>query len=276
MARRTSIYVPIIKNSFHRRFQMARMTRRGRMGDIVGKVLFEGDDMVILPRDGSVRKKVLSVDIRAEPQNIVLPSSVVEHFVRLSPNRFIMNSCICRSADGCEDYPIGLGCLFLGIGVTRIDPRLGKMASEEEALAHLKRCREAGLVHLIGRNKLDSMWLGTGRKEELMTICNCCPCCCLWKMLPDLSPELGSSVTRMPGVEVIVDVQACIGCGVCTQGRCFLGAISLADGKAVIDKSLCRGCGRCAEGCPRKAISVTVSDGSMDEAIARIAPLVPF
>jgi ferredoxin len=153
---------------------------------------------------------------------------------------------------------------------------MGRMASEEEALAHLQRCREAGLVHLIGRNKLDSMWLGTGRKEELMTICNCCPCCCLWKMLPDLSPELGSSVTRMPGVDVNVDVQACVGCGACIKGRCFLGAISLAGGKAVIDKSLCRGCGRCAECCPRKAISVTVSDGSLEEAIARIAPLVQF
>jgi hypothetical protein len=73
-----------------------------------------------------------------------------------------MNSCICREAERCEDYPIDLGCLFLGEAALGINPQLGRRVTKEKALQHVRRCREAGLVHLIGRNKLDTMWLGVG------------------------------------------------------------------------------------------------------------------
>ena len=274
MSRRSLVYVPLIRGSFDRRFQLARLTRKGRIADLVGRLLFEGDDMVVLPRDGAV-KRIIHLDVRAVPENIALPSQVAEHFVRQASQRFIMNFCICRSADSCRDYPIELGCLFLGPGVEKIDPSLGSMATEEEALRHLRRCREAGLVHIIGRNKLDSMWLGTGKKEELMTICNCCPCCCLWKMLPELHPDLGGMMGRMPGVEVAVEADSCVGCGLCTRGRCYVNAISLIDGKAAIDGAACRGCGRCAETCSHGAIRIIITDQhAVDETIRRLSPLV--
>jgi len=89
---------------------------------------------------------------------------------------------------GCKDYPMDLGCIFLGEAVKEINPKFGRMATVEEALEHAKKCRDAGLVHLIGKNKLDTVWLNAGPGDKLMTICNCCPCCCLWKILPDISP----------------------------------------------------------------------------------------
>jgi len=70
-----------------------------------------------------------------------------------------MDWCICRKSTKCEDYPIELGCLFLGEATLKIDPRLGHRATKQEALEHVQKCRDAGLVHLIGRNKLDSVWL---------------------------------------------------------------------------------------------------------------------
>ena len=88
-------------------------------------------------------------------------------------------------------------------------------------MAPARRCR-AGLVHLIGRNKLDSVWLGAGPSHKLMTICNCCPCCCLWRMIPQLDPAIGAKVTRMPGVSVTV-TDRCAGCGTCAAGICFCG-----------------------------------------------------
>jgi len=87
---------------------------------------------------------------------------------------------------------------------SRIDPRLGRPVTREEAHAHVRRAGEAGLVHVIGRNKLDAVWLDAWPGEKLLTVCNCCPCCCLWKMLPNLADGIGAKVTKMEGVELAV------------------------------------------------------------------------
>jgi hypothetical protein len=41
-------------------------------------------------------------------------------------------------------------------------------------------------------------------------------CCCLWKMVPQLSGTISSGVTRMPGVTVSV-TDARTGCGRCVE-----------------------------------------------------------
>lgn len=184
-----------------------------------------------------------------------------------------MNFCICRDSEGCQGYPIDLGCLFLGEAVLNIRPEYGRLVSKEEALEHVSRCREAGLVHLVGRNKLDTVWLGVGPGEKLMTICNCCPCCCLWKMLPQLTPMIANRITRMEGVSVTV-TDRCAGCGTCCEGICFVDAIKLVDGRANIGVE-CRGCGRCVEVCPNEAIELSIASSAfLQQAIERLAPLV--
>lgn len=85
-------------------------------------------------------------------EDLVLPSEVARHFVERSSYHFLMNYCIYRVSAHCQDYPRELGCLFLGKATLRTGPRLGRMVSKEDALAHLDRCEEVGLVHLIGRN----------------------------------------------------------------------------------------------------------------------------
>jgi ferredoxin len=181
-----------------------------------------------------------------------------------------MNVCLCRDASTCEDFPTDLGCLFLGEAAEGINPRLGRRVTKAEALAHVHRCREAGLVHMIGRNKLDTVWLGVGPTERLMTICNCCPCCCLWRMLPHVTPEIGAKVSRMPGVSVRV-TELCVGCGACTDGVCFAGAIHLEGGRAQISDE-CRGCGQCVAVCPNEAIEMTVEGSrSVNDTIQRLA-----
>jgi hypothetical protein len=147
-----------------------------------------------------------------------MPSEVIDCFLRRSRYIFIMDRCMCRSSNQCEHYPHELGCIFLGAGTVRIPPKLGHMATAEEAIEHMRKAREKGLVHLIGRNKIDSVWLNTGPKEDLLSICNCCECCCLWKMMPQLSGSIASGVSRMPGVTVTV-TDACNACGRCLKGR---------------------------------------------------------
>jgi ferredoxin len=128
-------------------------------------------------------------------------------------------------------------------------------------------------VHLIGRNKLDTVWLGVGPGHKLLTICNCCPCCCLWKMLPDVDSSISRKITRMPSVSVAV-TERCVGCGLCVGEVCFVDAIRMDDDLAAIGAA-CRGCGRCVEVCPVDAIELSFDeDLFVRESIQRLSPLV--
>ena len=152
---------------------------------------------------------------------------------------------------------------------------MGRQVTKEQALDHARQCREAGLVHTIGRNRLDSIWLGTSPVEDLMTICNCCPCCCLWGIIPDLTPKISQKITSMPGVLVEV-TEKCQGCGTCNDGICFAEAIQLINGRAEISEQ-CRGCGRCLEVCPEEAILLTIGgEKDIQHAIERLNELVDF
>jgi len=225
------------------------------MKKIFDTMLFHHTNLTILPKD-SVVEIQMNTAIR-QPDNIVLPSQVVEYFIRKTYYRFVMNFCLCREAMQCKNHPIELGCLFLGDAARRINPEFGREVTIDEALQHVQKCREAGLIHLVGKDKIDETWLNVGSEGRLLTICNCCSCCCLWRWLPDLDPQISAKIKRMPGVSVQVTDQ-CVGCGTCTK-TCFVHAIIAKDNRAVISDE-CRGCGRCADVCPQHAIKVLITD----------------
>lgn len=266
-------FVNLIKKSFPVRFLAARLTRAPLLGRLANRMLFWGDDLVYLPKD-----RTIQIHAAIErPDDMVLPSQVVEYFIEQANYHWIMNFCLCRDSNHCQDYPVEYGCLFLGEAVLGINPALGRRVTKEEALEHARRCREAGLVHLVGRNRLDKVWLGVSPGEKLLTICNCCPCCCLWKILPVVSPTIAGKVTKMPGVSVAVS-ELCQGCGTCTQEVCFVDAIRLVDEPPDIRAEIgadCRGCGRCVDACPNGAIEISIDGGDyVQETVKRIAPLV--
>src|SRR4030042_1378686 len=221
--RPTRQFVVFLEKMFPYRFLAAKVTRVPLIREIANQMLFKQTNLTVLPKDSLVEIR-LDKSIKP-PDNIVLPSQVVEHFIRNTNYRFIMNFCICREANHCKNHPIEFGCLFLGDEARRINPEFGRQATVKEALTYVKKCREEGLIHLIGRDKIDETWLGVGSNGKLLTICNCCSCCCLWKILSDLDPKIRSKVKRMPGVEVTV-TEKCIGCGTCTE-HCFVCAIRI-------------------------------------------------
>ena len=262
-------FVNLIKKAFPQRFWMARLTNLPLLGDLVDWGLFDGDDLIYLPTDHSIKVN----EHIANPGDYVMPSVVVDHFIDLASHHWVMDFCLCRAVSDCEDYSQQLGCLFLGEAVLKINPSMGRLVSKEEAHQHIQRCRESRLVHMIGRNKLDMLWLGAGPGEKLLTVCNCCPCCCLWKMLPEITPKISDKVNRMPGVDVIV-TDDCLGCGDCMEGICFVNAIQLVDGQALISAN-CRGCGRCVEFCPNEAIDLIIEEnGYVDNAILQLSQRV--
>jgi ferredoxin len=262
-------FVDLVRRYFPSRFSLARLTKLPVVGRMIDYGLFEGDDIIYLPKDGAIQIN----QAVPEPEDLVLPSQVLDHFIERANHLWIMDFCICRDASHCRDYPTELGCLFLGEAVLEINPELGRQVSREDAKAHVRRCREAGLVHLIGRNKLDVVWLGANPGNKLLTICNCCPCCCLWKMIPQIDPSIGRKITKMPSVTVSV-TEDCVGCGLCADEVCFVDAIRMEDGLALIGDA-CRGCGRCVEICPAEAIELSLDQELfMRQSIDRISPLV--
>lgn len=243
----------MIDKFFPQRFRLANLTNYPVFRNLLDRLFFEEDNMFYLTKD-SVIEMNKPVEM---PDNYVLPSKIVEHFIEEANYHLIMDFCICRKFDGCEDYPVELGCLFLGEAAVDVNPNLGKSVSEKEAFEHIERCREAGLVHLIGRNKLDPIWLDVAPGKKLMTICNCCPCCCLWKMIPDLHQDISGKIKKLPGIEIKIN-DDCIGCGECTE-ICFVDAIEVKEGKAEKNDE-CRGCGRCIEVCQKDAIDMEIRD----------------
>ena len=266
-------FVELIKKTFPNRRFIALLTKAPIIGRIVDRLLFEGDDIIYLPKDEPFRK-VISVGKELDASiESALPSQIVHDFIDRANHHWIMNFCICRDSSNCEDYPIELECLFLGEAVHNINPSLGRLVTKEEAHEHVRKCREAGLVHLIGRNKLDSAWLDANPGHKLLSICSCCPCCCLWKVLPSMNPEIGRKVTKLPGLHVRV-TDDCVGCGTCQDGVCFVDAISMIEGRAIISDE-CRGCGRCVEVCPEQAIIMSIdNERYYEDSIERIGRVV--
>lgn len=277
----SDISVNFIKLTFRSRFFLAKICRKiPTLAKLVDKLLFEGDDIQVIPRNASVKSKNLKVkdiEINADipiSEDTVLPNEVIKEMIRRSTHHFIMDFCICRVSTGCKDYPQDLGCLFLGKGATNISSKLGRSVSSEDAIEHVNRCHEAGLVHIIGRNKIDSIWLNTGPKDELLSICHCCPCCCLWKMIPELPEDIGNGFLPMIGVELNFNQELCTGCGMCALDSCFVNAIKMMEGKAEIDLDKCRKCGRCAELCENDALTISLTSDAVNSSIERVEKLV--
>lgn len=269
------ISVRLMKYVFNTRYRLAAFTRKSKtFNKVVRKTLFDGDDMIVIPKDKVVTRTIeTNIEISDPGDSTVLPSDVVKTLISRADDIFIMNFCLCRRSNKCEDFPVDHGCVFMGKGVHRIPPEFGHLATPEEAIRYIDECSDLGLVHIIGRNKLDSIWLSTGKKNDLMTICNCCPCCCLWNMTRSISDDLGSVFKRMDGVTVSLDQGKCVGCGSCSE-ICFTKAVEIHDGVFSIDQAKCRGCGRCAEECPSDAITITYDEGAIDGIVDRIGSLV--
>ncbi len=269
---------------------VARLSHWPVLGKWVDWIFFKGDrafylldDRALLrhEHDGSSRRtfppsgrrRVEINEPLAHPEDMVVPSKVLEYFVSNTEYRWLMSFCPCRVSSKCRDYDRDFGCIFLGKSVLRINSKWGRLVSKEEALSHVRQVSEKGLIHLIGKNRIDTIWLDAKPGHKLLTICSCCPCCCIWGNLPSTLDDIGGRTTRMPGVFVEVDADACTGCGKCADGVCVFDA-TLVEEKAVKTHQ-CRACGKCMSVCPEKAITLRIEDPTfIEETIRRMDEVI--
>jgi len=154
----SDISIKFIKLTFKSLFFMAKTCRKlPLISKVVDKLLFEGDDIQVLPGNGTINMlRTENIEINLDIpvcEDVVLPNDVLKEMIKRSSNHFIMDFCICRVSSDCKDYCHSLGCLFLDKGAKRISKKLGRVVNTDEALEHVDKCQDAGLVHIIGRTK---------------------------------------------------------------------------------------------------------------------------
>jgi UDP-glucose 4-epimerase len=122
----------------------------------------------------------------------------------------------------------------------------------------------------IGKVDPDPYMLGLRDRKHFLTLCFCCPCCCVaMKDFSYFAPEIRARTYRLEGLEVEVTGE-CNGCARCVK-TCYADAIVMEDGIARVTEG-CKGCGLCVLSCPREAITMTIADGNrmVEEALERI------
>lgn len=231
-------------------------------------MLFEDDEIVVIPNTININQKIESEGSE------FLPTDVIKEVIKRCDDIVIMNSCLCRSSNNCKDYPQDIGCIFLGPTTRKIPRHIGHTATVEEALAHVDEADAAGLSHIIGRNKIDTVWMNVHPGKGLLTICHCCPCCCLWKVYPNLDSDISGKLEKLDGVEVTLHEDKCRLCKKCLDEVCMFQAISLKDDKISIDYDICKGCGLCTNVCKFGAITIDYTDETIDNVVNRMDNLL--
>lgn len=265
------ISIFVVNKIFNWRFRIAQTTKKSNIAKkVINKMLFEKDEIVVIPNTINVNKK-----IEAEKSEF-LPTDVIKDVIRRCDDIVIMNSCLCRTSNDCKDYPKDIGCIFLGPTSRKISENIGRKATVEEALAQVDEADAAGLSHIIGRNKIDTVWMNIRPGEGLLTICHCCPCCCLWKVYPNLHSDITDKLERLDGVSVKYDPDKCKSCMMCLKEVCMFKAIDEKDGKITIDSDICKGCGICVNSCKFGALTIDYDDKTIDNVVNRMENLIEY
>ncbi len=263
------ISIFVVNRIFNWRFWIAGLTKKSKIAKkAINKMLFEKYDVVVIPNTIPINQK-----IEGEPSEF-LPTDVMKEVIKQCDDIVIMNTCLCRTSTKCEDYPQDIGCIFLGPTSRKIPSAVGRKATVEEAFEHIDKADAAGLSHIIGRNKIDSVWMNVRPGEGLLTICHCCPCCCLWKVVPNLDDDISEKISRMDGVKVNLDQDKCRKCLKCIKMPCMFDAITFENKTVSINQDICRGCGLCVNECEYDAISIDYDDRAIDNVINRMYNLI--
>lgn len=204
----------------------------------------------------------LNVDLTDQSEKTVIPIDMLKESLRSVAYIAGMDSCLCRDANDCKDYPHDIGCLFLGEAAKIVVKHdLGKRITYEEACAKVDEAAEAGLIGQAVWIEVEQMLWGVPNNlmDHFMEICFCCPCCCIGMRLARNATEKERHRFHPSGWTAVVDTEKCTGCRSCIDGRngCPVEALSVGeDGRIRIDQEHCVGCGICRSRCGSDAIRI--------------------
>jgi electron transport complex protein RnfB len=177
-------------------------------------------------------------------EGAILPYEEARRLIE-AQSKILVAPCICRK----EHTLVGGGCgksletclVFSGGAHYYEKNGIGRIITQEEALAILKQAEVEGLV------------LQPTNAKKIINICLCCGDCC--QILKNLRHHPRPAEIVHSNFYARVRPDDCIGCEVCLD-RCQVEAIQMRDGKAEIDPERCIGCGLCVPTCGGAAIDL--------------------
>jgi electron transport complex protein RnfB len=154
-----------------------------------------------------------------------------------------LGRCACRVSVGACQSPKEV-CLFFDAPARfLVERRYARAIEREEAHRVLDSAEEAGLVHTSSNSA-----------DRASFICNCCPCCCI--ILTSRTRLNLAQGFATSGFQSQVDSNVCTGCRLCADERCPVSAIEMKNDVAVVDVEKCIGCGLCVTACPATAMTL--------------------
>ena len=186
--------------------------------------------------------RVIAVEKSITAQDRVHPYEEVKNFIN-NANYIALTKCACRVSVGKCDKPKEVCLIFGEAAEFLVERGFARQISKEDGLKVLDQAEEAGLVH-TSNNSADRANL----------ICNCCPCCCT--VLRGRTQLKHLHAFEPSRFEAYVTGEDCTGCAICAEERCPMKAIEIKDDIAIVNVQECIGCGLCVTGCPAGAIKL--------------------
>jgi len=183
-------------------------------------------------------------------QKVLAAEEAHEYILNHGEEELALVPCPCRTRTEklgtreCKDkFPIG-SCIFMGAAALVFEANgLGKRVTKQQAIDYLDEMVDLGLVSHTSNTRVGDR-----------LICLCCECCCSqlrgrtrWGNPDAMSP---SNFAPRAGED-------CIGCEACAD-RCLMGALALDDetGRIEVDLDKCIGCGVCTLACPQETLKL--------------------
>ena len=204
----------------------------------------------------------LHVDLTDKSEKVVIPMDMIKASLKNATFIGGMDSCLCREANECKDFPSDVGCLFLGeAGKVIVKHNLGKEITYEEACARVDKAASYGLMGQAVWVEVEQLLWGirNDQMDKFLEICFCCPCCCIAMRLARNATGNERHRFHPSGWIAVPDRTKCVGCKQCVSGLngCPVEAISFGeDGKVVINQETCVGCGICKSKCNLDVIKI--------------------
>jgi electron transport complex protein RnfB len=203
--------------------------------------------------------RVIPVEEAVTPDIEVMPYEQLSRMLD-RVETFALAQCACRVSVGGCDKPRDVCLIFDRAAEFLAGRGFAQRITRAQAEDVLRRAEDAALVHTANNSQ-----------DRLNFVCNCCPCCCtILRGLTELHLPNAFARSRW---RARVDVELCLGCGVCEEERCPVGAVRVIDGVAQVDAALCIGCGLCTTACQAGAVSMQLRAEPISEPPATVAEM---
>ena len=206
----------------------------------------------VLPVEATITRteqtRTVPVNVTVPDPREVLPIDVISEMIR-DEAPIVVADCYCRATkslvgEACE-HPLETCFYFNELALVKLEAGYARRVSYDQAMAILRECEGAGLVHNV-----------SNCEGQIQTLCNCCACsCAVMKAVVRGQTNVGAP-SRYRSV---LAEGRCTLCGACSE-ICPTGAVSLAGGSLRLEAGRCIGCGLCVSRCPEQALHMTLRD----------------